>query len=91
MIYFLPYLVLMNALSFALMAIDKRNARRGEWRVPEKTLLLAALAGGSIGAFIGMKVCHHKTKHWYFCYGLPAFIVFHVIVFMFWIVSRVVQ
>ena len=66
------YLVIVNVLAFALYGIDKYKAKAGAWRVPEKTLLGIAVLGGSVGAIAGMKTFHHKTKHWYFRYGLPA-------------------
>ena len=66
------YLLLMNLAAFAVFGADKRRARRGAWRVPEKTLFLLAIVGGSAGAIAGMRCFHHKTKHWYFRYGLPA-------------------
>ena len=59
------YLVLMNLVTFWVYGADKRRARRGRWRVPEKTLFLLPLLGGSIGALAGMRVFHHKTRHWY--------------------------
>lgn len=66
------YLALINLAAFLTFGADKRRARKGQWRVPEKTLFLLALLGGSIGAICGMRVFHHKTKHWYFRFGLPA-------------------
>lgn len=49
--------------------------RRGAWRVPEKTLFLLPLLGGSVGALLGMRVFRHKTKHWYFVWGVPAILL----------------
>ena len=66
------YLAVVNVLAFALYGIDKYKAKAGAWRIPEKTLLGIAVLGGSVGAIAGMKTFHHKTKHWYFRYGLPA-------------------
>ena len=66
------YLVVVNVLAFALYGIDKYKAKAGAWRIPEKTLLGIAVLGGSVGAIAGMKTFHHKPKHWYFRYGLPA-------------------
>ena len=66
------YLVLMNLIAFALMGIDKRRAKReGMRRIPEKTLFLSALLGGSVGAIVGMRTFRHKTRHWYFVWGMP--------------------
>ena len=69
------YLLLINLLAFALMGIDKKKARRHKWRIPEKTLFLSALLGGSVGAIAGMQFFRHKTKHWYFVIGMPAILV----------------
>ena len=66
------YLLLINVVGFVLMGIDKRRARRDQWRISEKTLFLPPLLGGTVGTILGMRVFHHKTKHWYFHYGLPA-------------------
>ena len=66
------YLLLMNFAAFAVFGADKRRAKRGAWRVREKTLFLLAILGGSVGAIMGMRRFHHKTKHWYFRWGLPA-------------------
>lgn len=65
------YLILMNLIGFALMGIDKQRARRRDWRIPEKVLFGAALLGGSVGAWAGMYLFHHKTRHWYFVVGMP--------------------
>jgi len=72
------YLVLVNLVSFVMYGIDKRKAIKDQWRIPEKTLLLAALVGGSLGAFVGMQIFHHKTKHWKFILGVPACMILHV-------------
>lgn len=69
------YLLIINAVGFLLMGVDKCRAKRGAWRISEKTLFLPPLLGGTVGAIVGMRVFHHKTKHWYFCYGLPALLV----------------
>ncbi len=66
------YLLILNLCSFASMGIDKQKARQKKWRIPEKTLFLFALLGGSLGSVMGMHIFHHKTRHWYFRYGLPA-------------------
>ena len=69
------WLIAINLVTFAVYGADKRRARRGAWRVPEKTLFLLPLLGGSIGALLGMRVFHHKTKHWYFVWGIPAILL----------------
>ena len=71
----LAYLALVNLLTFVLYGADKRKAQKGAWRVPEKTLLLLPLLGGSVGGILGMQTFRHKTKHWYFKFGLPAMLV----------------
>ncbi len=73
------YLVLVNLAAFAMFGIDKRKAIKDQWRIPEKTLLLIVLIGGSVGAFVGMQVFHHKTKHWKFILGVPACMILHVL------------
>ena len=73
--YILLYLALMNIVAFILYGIDKWKAQRNKWRVTEARLLWIAVAGGSIGALLGMKVWHHKTKHNKFRFGLPAILI----------------
>lgn len=73
------YLLIVNLVGFLLMGLDKRRAKRGAWRISEKTLFLPPLLGGTVGAILGMRVFHHKTKHWYFCYGLPALLVLQLV------------
>lgn len=71
----LIYIIGMNLLGFALFGLDKCKARRGEWRIPERRLFLAAVLGGSLGAWIGMYVFRHKTKHWKFRVGIPGILL----------------
>jgi len=73
------YLLLINLAGFAMMGIDKNRAKRGAWRIPEKTLFTCALLGGSLGTTIGMSAFRHKTKHWYFKYGMPLILVVQVV------------
>ena len=68
-------LLTINALAFIVYGIDKLKARKGRWRISEATLLLLAIVGGSIGAWLGMKAWHHKTMHLKFKYGLPSIIL----------------
>jgi uncharacterized membrane protein YsdA (DUF1294 family) len=74
------YLVLINVVAFSVYGADKRRARKDRWRVPEKTLFLVALIGGSLGALLGMKVFHHKTKHWYFRVFIPLILLVQIAV-----------
>ena len=70
----LAALAALNLISFGLMALDKRRARRGKRRIPEKTLFLAAACFGGLGGVLGMALCRHKTKHWYFRVFFPLFL-----------------
>ena len=69
------YLLAVNLAAFVLMGADKRKARRGAWRIPERTLFLPALLGGALGGVLGMRTFHHKTRHWYFRWGFPLLLV----------------
>lgn len=60
-----------NVITFVVYGVDKLKAKKGKWRVPETTLLLLAIIGGSVGAWCGVKVWHHKTMHAKFKYGIP--------------------
>ena len=74
----LGYLLAVNITSFLLFGIDKYKAKKGQWRISEATLLLMAVIGGSIGAWAGMRLWHHKTKHKKFKYGIPIIIILQV-------------
>lgn len=71
----LYYLIGINIVAFVVYGIDKVKARKNKWRIPEATLLMLAVIGGSIGAWLGMKVWHHKTLHKKFKYGLPLILM----------------
>jgi len=75
----LYYIVGVNILAFLVYGIDKWRAKKGKWRISEATLLLLAVIGGSIGAWLGMKVWHHKTMHKKFKYGIPAILIIQII------------
>ena len=68
----LYYLIAVNVLTFIVYGFDKRKARRKRWRIPEATLLGLAVIGGSMGAWIAMRLFHHKTLHNKFRYGIPV-------------------
>lgn len=68
---FLAYLLIINAVGFALMLADKHKARNNLWRIPEATLMTAAALGGSVGCLIGMYTVRHKTRHVKFTIGIP--------------------
>lgn len=72
------YFLAINFVAFILFGIDKLKARKNLWRIPEATLLLIAVIGGSIGAWMGMYVWHHKTMHLKFKYGVPIILVAQV-------------
>ena len=74
----LYYLIAINAITFITYGIDKWKARKNKWRIPESTLLLLAVFGGSIGAFLGMRVWRHKTMHKKFKYGIPSILIIQV-------------
>lgn len=73
------YLIIINIAGFAAMGIDKQKAIRHRWRVRESTLFLIALIGGSAGSIVGMRVFHHKTRHWYFAYGMPLILILQIL------------
>ena len=83
----LVWLLAVNLLAFALMGADKRKACRGQWRISERALFLPALLGGSVGAIAGMKLFRHKTKHWYFRWGLPAVLILQLAAAV-WLLNR---
>ena len=79
--FFLIYLILVNLVAFLLFGLDKRKAQKHQWRISEKALFIPAILGGSIGAILGMHLFHHKTKHWYFRFGLPLILILHLAAF----------
>ena len=81
-------LAVLNIVSFSLMAYDKRCAQTGKWRVPEKTLFLAAGLFGGLGGVLGMVLCRHKTQHWYFKVFFPLFLVVQiaVLILLYWVI-----
>ena len=75
----LYYLIGINIVTFFVYGIDKWKARKSKWRISEATLLMLAVIGGSIGAWLGVKVWHHKTLHKKFKYGIPAIIIIQLV------------
>ncbi|MCI8893141.1 MAG: DUF1294 domain-containing protein [Lachnospiraceae bacterium] len=73
------YLILVNIISFLVMGLDKHRAKVHKWRVSEKTLFLLALLGGSAGSVLGMYTFHHKTRHRYFVWGMPAILFLQIV------------
>lgn len=72
------YLIVMNIAGLSVMGIDKRRAVRHMWRIPEKTIFLISLLGGSLGTWAGMYLFRHKTRHWYFVVGIPFILLFQI-------------
>ena len=71
----IAYLLLINALGFGLMLLDKWKAKKNRWRIRESTLMLVAALGGSVGSLLGMYTVRHKTKHLKFTLGIPLILV----------------
>lgn len=77
--YLAGFLIVMNIIGFASMGIDKKRAQRSAFRIPEATLFAIALIGGSLGSILGMRIFHHKTKHWYFKFGMPLILILQIL------------
>lgn len=73
------YLGAVNLIAFFLMGLDKWKARKHAFRIPESTLFIVSIIGGSIGSILGMHLFHHKTRHWYFLYGMPAILLLQIL------------
>lgn len=78
-LFIAAYFALINLIAFALMGIDKRKAIKGAFRIPEATLFIVAIIGGSIGAIAGMYTFRHKTRHFKFVYGMPAILLIQIL------------
>ena len=83
----LIYLIAINVVTFFMYGIDKWKAKRSKWRIPETTLLGLAAIGGSIGAWLGMRVWHHKTMHKKFQFGIPLILIIQLAIVI-WVYSR---
>lgn len=79
----LAYFITVNVLGLVLFGIDKWKAKHDKWRISEATLLSVTVIGGSIGAWVGMKVWHHKTMHKKFKYGIPLVMVLQFAILLF--------
>ena len=82
---FLIYLLTINAAAFLFMLIDKWEAKKNRWRIPEATLMALAALGGSIGSLVGMYLFRHKTKHPKFTLGIPAILALQVVIAL-WVI-----
>ena len=79
-IILLAYLLLINIITYFTYAADKTKARQNKWRIPERTLILLALLGGSPAALLAMKHCHHKTRHLKFKLGIPIILIIQIVI-----------
>ena len=78
----LGYFIIMNLIGFALMGIDKYRAKKRSFRIPEATLFIVAIIGGSIGSILGMYAFRHKTRHRSFVYGMPLILIIQIILIL---------
>ena len=76
--WIIGYIVAVNIVAFLMMGIDKSRAKKHAWRISEVSLFFVALIGGSIGSNLGMQVFRHKTKHWYFKWGMPLILLIQI-------------
>ena len=83
------YFVAVNLISFTMMGIDKKRAPKHVFRIPESTLFVLAAIGGSIGSIAGMYLFHHKTRKWYFAYGMPVILAIQVVLMLILILSPI--
>ena len=77
------YLIVINVITLIVYGINKWKAKYNKWRIPEATLLILATVGGSIGAWTGMKLFHHKTMHKKFKYGVPTIFILQIVIALF--------
>lgn len=77
--WLISYAVIINIIAFTSMGIDKRKAKKRAWRIPEATLFILAIVGGSIGSIAGMYTFRHKTKHLSFTIGMPAILIVQIL------------
>ena len=82
---YLIFILIMSLITFILYLVDKAKAKKNAWRIKEATLLLFSFFGGALGGYIGMLSLRHKTKHWYFWYGLPAMLIAQILLSL-WLV-----
>lgn len=83
------YIVALNVLTFAMMGNDKRKAKKHLWRTPEINFFILSLIGGSLGTLLGMYSFRHKTKKWYFRFGLPILLLIQVGIGVFLVMSPI--
>ena len=86
-IYFVIYLIVINLIGLFIMYLDKKKAMYGRWRIPEKSLIIIALLGGSIGCMIGMKLFRHKNQKIKFVLGYPTILIAELILIIYFLVK----
>ena len=87
--YIVSYLIVINIIGFVIMGVDKLKAKKRAWRIPESTLFVVALIGGSLGTTVAMHLFRHKTRHWYFLYGMPAILLIQIAIVVLLIYSPI--
>ncbi len=85
--YVLIYFAIINVIGFFAMLIDKQKAKRGSWRIPEKTLFMFTFLGGGIGTIAGMYLFRHKTKKLRFTIGFPVILITEIALIIYWIMQ----
>lgn len=85
--YFVIYLIIINLIGFFVMYVDKQKAKLDQWRIPEKTLLMIALLGGSVGTMVGMYIFRHKTKKVKFTIGFPTILVSEIMMIIYLLIK----
>lgn len=83
--YFIYYLIVINLIGFITMFWDKRQAKKGRWRTPEKTLFTITFLGGGIGTILGMYLFRHKTKKLRFTIGFPVILISEIVLIIYFI------
>ena len=85
---FVIYILAINLIGFFIMWLDKHKARKGSWRIPEKTLFIITAIGGGIGTTVGMFVFRHKTKKLNFLIGFPFITILEIILAIYYLVIK---
>ena len=86
--YIIIYFITINFIGFLAMLIDKHKAKKGKWRIPEKSLFTITLLGGGIGTITGMYLFRHKTKKLYFTVGFPVILITEIALVVYWIMQE---
>ena len=89
--YFWVYLIVINLVGFFVMWLDKRSAKRGEWRIKETTLIIIAALGGGIGTIAGMYTFRHKTQKVGFVVGVPLITVLEIVTLLYFLIKNSIK